>query len=401
MTESRIQMLERLGAELAAAEARANAPDPAPWWRRRVLRVAILSAAGAASLIVIGVLRSSDVATGPAGSDSFSALSALAAEQPAGLQHVEWTSELRYQRPSYWAQGAQYPDEILSTLKVGQWADADVKYEESVDNYEDVGPRTLENQSLMDRKADLFCYSQKLHQPDSVTGFTDRCSYLSLALSPGETNASLPTDPGELRQVLEDELREPPKKAAPADQACDVVDNLSGVTVPMSITAPGDRTTLIVDLRAADGYRKTNYGSVYYPPIEEQLFTRTTGLLADPTSTPELRSAVFEVMAGLENAHLAGDSTDRLGRAAKVIEYSSPAPTPDSTRYSRDQVFVDPDTSQVLELRTSVIGTGGGEQNVLGTYDRLFKTRDAVDSLPPSADDLVKERDRVEATCES
>ena len=162
------------------------------------------------------MLRSSDAGTGTAGSDSFSALSALAAEQPAGLQHVEWTSELRYQRPSYWAQGAQYPDEIVSTLKVGQWADADVQYEESVDDYEDTGPRTLEIQSLMDRQANLFCFSQKLHQPDSVTGLTDRCSYLSTALSPGETNASLPTDPDELRQVLEDEPRSRLRRPRPS-----------------------------------------------------------------------------------------------------------------------------------------------------------------------------------------
>jgi hypothetical protein len=377
--------------EVAVARTQGALREEGPRRRpsRRPVRVLALAALGATALIAFALLRGSDT-TGPA--DSFGDFAALAAEQPPGLQYVRTVSELSYERPDSWAQGKRYPDRIKSSTAIRLWADPSTRYEDDVTRYWDGHRRRQHDRSLTNLDANLFCFDSGTRK--EMHG----CSAASI-LGGTSFETSLPVEPGELRKVLVAEIRalrqnKPPHE--PPEPKCHLSDGF-GSTVPMSLTAGYDRSTLLTDTRAAAGLRMTSWGSVYKPPMPEQLYTRLTYLLADPTSSPELRSAAFQVLASLKSARLILDARDGHDRGASVIQFDSPAPE-DSTRFARDQLFVDPDTSQVLEQRTSVIETKGGD-HVIGTYSRTFTDRHSVAELPPEADDLSAAMRRAERRC--
>jgi hypothetical protein len=355
---------------------------------RRPVRMLALAALGAAALIAFALLRGSE-SSGPA--DSFGDFAALAAEQPAGLQYVRTVSELSYERPGSWAQGKRYPDEIKDATEVRLWADQDIRYEESSHRYWDGRPRTATLRSLLDQRTQLYCTAER----GRVT--ENGCSALYW-LTRGADDQPLPTDPETLIETLRDQITSGyrPDRGREDWPDCDPSDGMGGA-VPASMVAGADRSTLLTDLRAGAGLKETSYGWSYRPPMTEQLFTRLTGLLADPTSSPELRAAAFQALAQLKGARLLLDSYDGEHRASSVIQFDTPPPE-DATRFARDQLFVDPETSQVLEQRTSVIETKGGD-HVIGTYSRTFLDRRSVAELPPEADDLSAAMDRAERRC--
>lgn len=362
-------------------------PDGDGRARRRFVRIVALSVLGAAILVAVGLLRGS---SDDPKADSFEAYAALAAEQPAGLQYLKWTSEYEFDRPDFYSQGARYPDKIKDSLSIEQWADETERYETSSHQYWDGQPKTTELESLYDRRLDVYCYT------DPRGGGGRECTNLPFELGPDVSD--LPTDPAALRRELitqiesRDDDDETPK--------CEVGDAF-GAPLPDSLGTTADRQEVLISLRVTAGLKLTPSGYSYNPPVNEKLFTWTTSLLASPMSSPELRSALFEVLANLHGARLAPDGEDALGREASIIEYSTPPPDPATDRVALDQVYVDPSTSEVLEQRTTVLEpkAGTGEMTTIGTYDRLIEDREVVDELPPQAAPLVATLERQTAGC--
>ena len=372
-------------ARVAVATAGAS-PAPLRQRSQRLVRIVALSVLGAAILIAVGVFRGSGQ---DPRADGFYAYASLAAEQPSSLQYVSWESELRYERPDFYAQGARYPDAVRETTSVNQWADAEQRYEISSHHFWDGSPKTQGGESLYDRSTGVYCYL------DPLASGKDKCTSLSFQLGPPD----LPTEPDALRGALE-KLIDPTRGSDESTSSCTVGDSF-GAPLPQSMSAVADRQVMLTDLRVAAGLKETSYGTRYSPPAGEKLFSLAAALLAEPTSSPELRATLFQVLANLRGARLAPEGEDQTGREASIIEYSTPPADPNSTRAALDQVFVDPATSEVLEQRTTVQETrpGSSEPETVGTYDRLFEDRADVEELPGSATPLVSALDRATADC--
>lgn len=389
---------------LAAIE-RAGARPPEPAGRRfrparRPLRVALLAVVGVAALFVAAnLLRGSN---GSSEGGELSSFAAIAAEQPQDrIGYLKWRSELNYEWPDQYAQGARYPDRVKDTLESETWFSADRRYERDTRSYWDGSDKVQRSEFLFDRPSDLYCFTDiaGAEKPSSCTSLSS-IDGLSGSLS----GPDLPTDPDALRTALEDEVhgigptgrrQEPPEPDPCLHEGF-------GVPLPQSASAMADRQTLLLDLRATAGIDEDSSGYTYHPQLSEGLFSLTSALLASPNSDPALRAGLFRVLAGLDGARVVTDQEDQLGRAATVVEFASPPADPGSGRFARDQLFVDPNTSEVLEQRTSVEETdGSGPEQTLGTYDRLFIERSAVDSLPPEAAGLEETLSKTEAACAS
>ena len=352
---------------------------------RCFLRMSVLAGVGVIALFVaVNVLRSPGDSRG---GGSLSSFAALAAEQPQNpITYVRSVSELRYDRPPFWAQGAQYPKQEVDTVKAEVWLGSDQAYEQDVHSYWDHTDRVQQLNMLTDQSADLYCYSG-----DAPDGGPACTSLGNMGPLGGPPTADLPTDPDELRTALDERSRslEPPPKHEPPPTACKVSGGGFGAPLPFSAFAGMDRQTLLTDTRAAAGLHEDSSGWTYRAPAPERMFNVSMNLLAAPTTDPAVRAALFQVIAGLDGATLEPDRVDGLGRAASVIEFSSPPPS-DSDHFSRDELYVDPETSEVLELRTTVLD-GADDDRVLGTYSRTYEERNEVDSLPQSAEPLERE----------
>jgi hypothetical protein len=83
------------------------------------------------------------------------------------------------------------------------------------------------------------------------------------------------------------------------------------------------------------------------------LATAIGELLARPDAPPELRLALFQILAGLPSSRFLGDVTDPLGRSGVGVEI------PDG--FWRTKYVFDPDTAALLALlNTSTIGPAAG-----------------------------------------
>lgn len=381
---SEIEALNALGKEFARLEA-ATQPRPS-LSRSRTIRVLVLSAVGAAAVVLIGVLRSSESTTEQA--DSFNDFAALAAEQPAGIDYVKWSFNLDFVRRDSGDSSSE-----AATVEVEQWGDENQDYTSSVLT---TATSVIENRSLVDRPSGLFCSSSLRTTERRETTEGPQCGRLSLTLDVTGIAEDLPTDPEALPEILTDEdgrlyneYAEQLEKEAICASA-----KLAYASVPIDVNT--DRSTLITGLDAAPGKTVLRSGVVNYDiPEVESIFSYATMLLSEPTASPALRSALFTVLAELDGADIGTGGEDQLGRSASIIEYRVPAPE-EGDRRALDQVFVDPETSQVLELRTTV-SKGGGE--VLGTYERVFSERSVVDSLPEQAQPLEDLLAAAEAEC--
>jgi hypothetical protein len=77
---------------------------------------------------------------------------------------------------------------------------------------------------------------------------------------------------------------------------------------------------------------------ILYPSIVQLLATSPAG--------PALRSALFDVLAGLDGVRLIGPVKDSTGRHGTAVEWQGP-----STHY---RLIVDPDTGEVLEVTIAI-----------------------------------------------
>jgi hypothetical protein len=82
------------------------------------------------------------------------------------------------------------------------------------------------------------------------------------------------------------------------------------------------------------------------PKGDWESFVLATDLIRDSYARPELRAALYEVMANLSEIEVVGDTTDSIGRRGIAL-----ASTHDGFR---NEVVFDPKTAQILEERTFV-----------------------------------------------
>jgi hypothetical protein len=132
-------------------------------------------------------------------------------------------------------------------------------------------------------------------------------------------------------------------------------------------------------------------------PLSQQLFSRALTYLINPSSSPELRAALFQFLADLDGVVLTTGQTDSLGREAAVVTYEPPRTEDNEEATIRESLYLDPETSQVLETTVRVESEEGApaDQRVWGSYVETFTEREAADSLPPEAQPLLDELNRA------
>lgn len=100
-------------------------------------------------------------------------------------------------------------------------------------------------------------------------------------------------------------------------------------------------------------------GDATGPQAELGLFNGIDALLADAPAGPQLRAALYEVLAGIPDVHLVGRAEDSTGRTGTAVELKAGA--------GSSRVIVDPKTSQLLETVT-VTATEGVTGRTRTTY---------------------------------
>ena len=388
-----------------------GAPRLSP--RRRAVRIVALAGAGA--LVAIGALAVLRGASSETEGTSFGSFAAIASTQPeAEFQHVEWEALTRHSWPPHYAQGERYPDVIEQEDRVSLWIGDDQRYERGT---HDVGrgPAT-EVDYLSDRESGLTCFPNSMRIPFEIAyesgerysydGGDDKgasCipdSFLSHGMW---TEPELPTDPAALRETLEDEIRNPAEllrqrgerddrgRGADSEGAPDA-EPVGPLPVPLSQAIEIDRWAVIPELGLGPWSSRAL-------PLGQQLYSRVITYLLNPRSSPELRAALFEVLADLEGAVLKTEQTDSLGREAALVTYTPP-PTEDNEGATiREDLYLDPETSQVLEIAVLVESERGAaaDKRVWGSYVEAFTVREPADSLPPEAEPLLDELERTRA----
>ncbi|MFF1677957.1 CU044_5270 family protein [Streptomyces sp. NPDC058256] len=81
------------------------------------------------------------------------------------------------------------------------------------------------------------------------------------------------------------------------------------------------------------------------------LYNSIVQLLATAPSSPQLRAALFEILAGMDGVRLVGPAKGSAGRQGTAVEWQGPE--------LHHRLIVDPDTSDVLEHQEKGAITGG------------------------------------------
>jgi len=400
--------------------ARVVAPGAAPvvgmprrWTGRRGVRIVALAGAGAlATLVALAGLRGASSETE---GTSFGSFAAIASTQPdAKFQHVEWEALTRHSWPPHYAQGEQYPDVIEQEDRVSLWVGDDQRYERGTHD-EGRGPAT-EVDYLSDRESGLTCFPNSMRIPfeivyesgerysyDGGDGKGASCTPDSFLSHGMWTEPELPTDPAALREALEDEIRNPAEllrqrgerddrgRGADREGAPDA-EPMGPLPVPLSQAIEIDRLAVIAELGLGPWSSRES-------PLGQQLYSRVITYLVNPRSSPELRAALFEVLADLEGAVLKTEQTDSLGREAALVTYTPPRTEDNEGATIREDLYLDPETSQVLEIAILVESESGAgaDKRVWGSYVETFTAREPADSLPPEAEPLQNELEQTRA----
>ncbi|MFE2580662.1 CU044_5270 family protein [Streptomyces sp. NPDC059378] len=103
---------------------------------------------------------------------------------------------------------------------------------------------------------------------------------------------------------------------------------------------------------------------------EHLVFKSIFYLLAAPVS-PEVRSALYDVLAGLPYLRLVGPVHDGSGRAGTAIEYDGPD--------RRGRIVIDPKTAMPLEYRATKLGGPRNGEFIMST---TFLTLRSVQNAP-------------------
>lgn len=401
----------RARAAARASATVAGAPRLLP--RRRAVRMVTLAGAGA--VLVVGALAVLRGASSETEGTSFGSFAAIASAQPeAEFQHIEWEALTRHSWPPHYVQGEQHPDVVEQSDRISLWVGDDQRYERGT--HDEGRGRAVEVEYLFDRRSGLTCFPNSMRVPFSITyesGRTFRyeggddegasCIADWSAQQSTWTGPDLPTDPGSLREALEDEIRNPPESLrarAERDARGSRVDRedpadtepAGPLPVPLSQATELDRFALIPAL----GLGPWNSRAL---PLEQQLYSRIITYLLNPHSSPELRAALFEVLADLEGAVLKTGQTDSLGREAALVTYMPPRTQENEGATVSEDLYLDPETSEVLEIAILVESERGAaaDKRVWGSYVETFTVRESANSLPPEAEPLLDELERARA----
>jgi hypothetical protein len=88
------------------------------------------------------------------------------------------------------------------------------------------------------------------------------------------------------------------------------------------------------------------------PPLVAAMLVRISDLLHSPAASPELRSALYQVLGRLDGVSYAGQMTDPAGRQGEAIAAPTGYANPNTMR---KLLIFDPKTSRVLALETQLL----------------------------------------------
>lgn len=113
------------------------------------------------------------------------------------------------------------------------------------------------------------------------------------------------------------------------------------------------------------------------PPGPAEDFTQVADLLRETDASPALRSALYQVAAGLPGVESLGTVTDHSGRAGVGVAYVN-----DGLRH---ELIFDPETSALLGESYTIVGVGSGYDASVGTVVgwEVYLQSSIVNSLPP------------------
>jgi hypothetical protein len=398
----------------ARVAGRAVAPaqrEPSRWWGRRRARMVALAGAGAlVILIAVPLLRDAGTDTEGTSFDSFAAIASAQPEAP--YQHFEWEAVERYSWPPHYDEDVDHPEVLGREQRVSVWVGDDLRYERGT--YEGNPGKPIPVEYLFDRtRGACFPDSMAVEASTSERSATIResesddeegvsCIDYCPPLDRMWADPGLPTDPSELRNALKADLRAP-LELSPAEQRrleggmCPgdheiehEADPTMVLPVAVSEGIDGDRLEIVSELGLGP----------YSPdqmPLTQQLFSRALTYLINPSSSPELRAALFQFLADLDGVVLTTGQTDSLGREAAVVTFEPPRTEDNQGATIRESLYLDPETSEVLETAVRVESEEGvpADQRVWGTYVETFTEREPADSLPPEAQPLLDELNRA------
>jgi hypothetical protein len=114
------------------------------------------------------------------------------------------------------------------------------------------------------------------------------------------------------------------------------------------------------------------------PPGPAEDFTQVADLLRETDASPALRSALYQVAAGLPGVESLGTVTDHSGRTGVGVAYVN-----DGLRH---ELIFDPETSALLGESYTIVGPGSGYDAPVGTVVgwEVYLQSSIVNSLPPS-----------------
>ena len=115
------------------------------------------------------------------------------------------------------------------------------------------------------------------------------------------------------------------------------------------------------------------------PPGPAEDFTQVADLLRETDASPALRSALYQVAAGLPGVESLGTVTDHSGRTGVGVAYVNAG--------LRHELIFDPKTSALLGESYTIVGRGSGYDAPVGTVVgwEVYLQSSIVNSLPPAS----------------
>ncbi|MEU5902529.1 MULTISPECIES: hypothetical protein [Streptomyces] len=100
-----------------------------------------------------------------------------------------------------------------------------------------------------------------------------------------------------------------------------------------------------------------------FPKDAHSRFDQVTIMLEDSPASPDLRAALFRILAGTPGMKLAGDARDSEGRAGVAVEITQKSwvrmgegAGDDLTLHTQDRCIIAPDTGLLLETTHKTLG---------------------------------------------
>ena len=314
-------------------EAERNAPQALPGLRPGLgsgaapgSRVLSVPAGAIALLLVLVGMPDSQTEGGELPSGPLGSFAALAAEQePAGPFEYVGVGSI----------AGRAPAELIGIC--GFRAGGAERYE--MRHFEADGKPAGKDEIYLSRERALSCTS-------AGQGRVPSCEEVDLASNSPAGSGSLGWSSGSKPRFSRPTLR----NCAPPSPSRSGVSMRLGSNSGTPTTGPAD---------GVSGFGPTGPFEELTPAIQqtiynEELFAKLVGSISNPYAPPKLRGASFALMGQLEGVRLRKSVRDGRGRQATRLNFKRLAPSglPQSG-FESYQLFLDPTTTQVLELRVN------------------------------------------------